>query len=127
MKREKPFCPYCKQDAELVKGEKIYGPGYPYSKKPFWLCDGCEAYVGCHPGTQTPLGSPANKETRKARNAAHAAFDPIWKGKKRGRAQAYALLAKKLGLHPDRCHIGYFDTRMCEQVLKAVEEINATL
>lgn len=37
------------------------------------------------------------------------------------------MLAEKLGIETGNCHIGYFDARMCEKVLKAAEEIKATL
>jgi len=46
----------------------------------------------------------AGAETHKARNAAHAAFDPLWKYKRIKRSYAYALLAKHMNLTPQECH-----------------------
>ena len=101
----KVICIECGQAAFQVGGERIY-PHLPdlYAKH-FWLCN-CGAYCGCHPGTYKPLGNPCGAETRKARSAAHAAFDPIWKGGKMRRNEAYAWLSEATNIPPDRCHMG---------------------
>lgn len=44
---------------------------------------------------------------------AHAAFDPIWKGKHMKRGSAYAWLADHMGLEQAACHIGMFDEAQC--------------
>ena len=71
-------CPYCGKMPELVFGRKIY-PGrlYLYSKR-FYLCEPCNAYVGCHEGTDIPFGVVANAELRAARSEVHRVFDPLW-------------------------------------------------
>jgi hypothetical protein len=78
-----------------------------------WQCK-CGAYCGCHEGTQRSLGRPANKETRKAREAAHREFDRLWKAKMeregisktKARGAGYLWLSNVLDLDPDDCHIG---------------------
>ena len=109
-------CPYCESTPKLVTGKEIY-PHRPdlYHKK-FYLCN-CGAYVGCHPNSDTPLGAVADEATRKARNKAHAAFDPIWKHKQMRRNDAYAKLAQKMGINRNECHIGMFDVQQCQEVV----------
>lgn len=110
-----PLCPYCGHpslfldDSSTLYGGKNYGPAY--------ACRPCHAWVGCHPGTTTPLGRLANKALRRARNRAHAAFDPIWKEGLMKRGDAYAWLADQLGIERKDCHIEMFDNAQCERVV----------
>jgi hypothetical protein len=67
------------------------------------------------------MGRLANPELRRAKSAAHAAFDPLWKSRKMGRKQAYAWLARELGISVANCHIGMFDVDACRSVVKVVE------
>ena len=55
------------------------------------------------------MGRLANKETRQLKMAAHAAFDPIWKGKTMSRTKAYKWLQEQTGLSERECHIGWMD------------------
>lgn len=79
----------------------------------YWLC-GCGAYCGAHLDTLKPFGTPADLETRRARQDAHAAFDPLWRRKMakegisqtKARGKGYKWLAAQLGMDPKRCHIG---------------------
>lgn len=106
--RDLTICMECSAKAVLVGGRAIY-PHRPdlYGKR-FWLCE-CGAYVGCHPGTQDPLGCPAGPAARKARNAAHAAFDPIWRSRQMSRSEAYKWLASELGQRASETHISWMD------------------
>lgn len=108
-------CPYCDNQAELVQGKEIYPyPGSPQNGM-YWLCRPCKAWVGTHKNSPrfAPKGSLANAELRKARQAAHAAFDPIWNENLMKRTEAYSWLANELGLKVNRCHIGFFDVAQC--------------
>ena len=120
-------CHYCGNPAELVTGRIIYPHRPDLFDLNFWRCEPCDAYVGCHKkqgdGSQ-PLGRLANAELRKAKNKAHAAFDPHWQGKKQSRSDAYAWLAKQLGMPVERTHIGEFDVDDCMRVVTACERIN---
>lgn len=114
-------CPYCGKGPSLADSKEVYGKSYG----PIWICRDCNAYVGCHRGTCRPLGTLANEETREARKRAHAAFDPLWRGKFMGRNQAYRALAKKLGIEKKDCHIGMLDAETCRRVVAVVADIRA--
>lgn len=114
------WCNYCHRDAELVGGNKIYPHRPDLLHKKFWRCTPCEAYVGCHPGTDKPLGRLANAELRRAKQRAHAAFDPLWKSGTMRRKDAYAWLAGAIGVAKQNCHIGMFDVDACRATVAAV-------
>lgn len=117
-----PSCPYCGKEAILVTGQVIYPHRTDLYEKKFWQCLPCGAYVGCHSGGTTALGRLANAELRKAKMAAHAAFDPIWQSEEMTRSEAYAWLAKTLGIGIDDCHVGMFDVALCNRIIAICEE-----
>lgn len=84
----------------------------------------CDGVIGAHADGK-PLGTPADKETRLARIAAHAAFDPIWKDGWLTRYQAYGFLRRQLGLERDDCHMAMFDRQQCARVVEACERFFA--
>lgn len=129
-------CPICEDTAKLHESSAdIYG-GKDYG--PVWICQCCQAYVGCHPGTHKPLGRLASKPHRQLKMAAHAAFDPLWKRKAsvyikerpgaskrcmaksyhRARGKAYKWLAEQMGIPQEECHIGYFTIEQCKRVVE---------
>lgn len=122
-------CPYCSRPSQfLASSEQIYH-GRDYG--PAYVCFPCQAWVGCHPGTTTPLGRLANAELRRAKMQAHDAFDPVWRALyerrlasdpsySRGRARGgrYKRLAALLGIPPQECHIGMFDVEQCLRVVE---------
>ena len=114
----KVICPYCNKEAELVTGDIIYPHRQDLYEKSFYLCEPCNAYVGCHNGTDEPLGRLANAELRQAKMWAHKFFDAIWKSGKMKRKQAYEWLADKLEIEIEDCHIGMFDIDMCKKVVE---------
>lgn len=131
MKQISVTCDYCQQPAEMVKGTVIY-PDYPeLAKKNFWRCEPCAAWVGCHPRNRRfgnvgiePLGRLAKAGLRRAKNRAHAAFDPIWQQGHMTRVEAYIWLAEALGIQLDDCHIGHFDEAQCHEVVRVVATRN---
>ena len=119
-------CPYCDVPAKFVDSAVVYG-GRSYGM--IWLCSNhprCYAYVGVHRGTKKPLGRLANAELRKAKMAAHAAFDRYWKSwdlaKRMGRNEAYRALAEALGISVKQCHIGKFDVDECNRVVEVCND-----
>lgn len=120
-------CPNCGGDVELVSNAMIYGREYgewPWA----YRCedDACDSYVGLHPFTGIPLGTLANAATRAARKQAKAAFNPLWEDKRMSRSEAYAWLAKSLGIETvESCHIGWFDVETCKRVVTAVKSRGA--
>ena len=115
-------CPYCGAKTKLVGGDVIYPHRPDLSKKKFWQCEPCHAYVGCHPGTEEPLGRLADAKLRKAKMAAHQAFDPLWREGSKRRSEAYIWLAVQLDIPPSQCHIGMFDVVLCERVVEVCED-----
>ena len=116
------ICPYCACPSRLITGSELYPQRRDLWAKKFWFCPVDAAWVGCHPGTEKPLGRLANAELRKAKQAAHAAFDPLWKTGMMRRADAYHWLCGELGIPREETHIGMFDTDRCLATVKACEE-----
>lgn len=114
----------CGRPAKCVRGKDVYTNRPDLAHKFFWVCDPCDARVGCHPGTQTPTGNLATEGTRKARTAAHKAFDPLWKASGTDRNEAYVWLANQLGISANNCHIGRFDEDMCNRVIEVCRDVN---
>lgn len=118
-------CPDC--GAAMVLRDSIHGPFYGCKNYPR-----CKATHGAHKATGLPLGIPADAPTKRARQAAHALFDQLWKGKAlRGRhrshpemdrREAYAWMAEAMGLTTDEAHIGRFDAAQCERLCELVLE-----
>lgn len=114
-RRKPPKCGYCGQRARL---EWHIRWGYRYR------CVACDARVGCHKGTQVPLGTLANAELRVARGAAHEMFDALWQlkmekervSKSSARAAAYRWLAKHF--NQKQVHIGSMDLAQCARVVE---------
>jgi hypothetical protein len=103
----------------LVKGDWLHPHRPDLSRLNFYWCKDCDAYVGCHKGTEKPLGKLANKELRQWRMKAHNAFDPFWKHGNMDRSEAYLWLANELGIDVKKCHIGMFDIEQCKRTVKA--------
>lgn len=112
-----PVCQYCGNVSSLVKGDKIYPHLPKLHHKNFYQCSPCDAYVGCHPDTDVPLGRLANAELRKYKLWTHGAFDKLWKSGTMSRSEAYKMLAKKMGIDAKDCHIGMFTVEQCKQAL----------
>lgn len=111
-------CDYCERDARLAVGAELYPRRPELATRVFWRCDPCGAHVGCHPGGTSPMGALANYELRKARSAAHLAFDPIWQNGRMKRRDAYYWLSRQLGVRWRDCHIGLFDLPQCQRVVE---------
>jgi hypothetical protein len=111
-------CQYCSRPAQLLRGDVLYPRRPDLAQRRFWRCEPCDAHVGCHPGTEKPLGRLAKANLRELKQFAHGHFDPIWRSGGMGRAEAYRWLADKLGIPAERCHIGWFDERMCCRVIE---------
>lgn len=87
-------------DARLTYGAEVYPHRDDLSKLPFWRCDGCGNWVGCHHKTKEPtrpLGNIPSPELKKARGHIHALIDPLWKSKKIGRSELYQRMSEEIG------------------------------
>lgn len=86
--------------ARLTDGKEIYPHRKDLYQLPFWKCDACGNYVGCHYKTENrirPLGCIPTQAIREARKAIHAIIDPWWKNRVVSRKQVYADLNKEFG------------------------------
>ncbi len=89
-----------KVDARLTNGAEIYPHRPDLHRLPFWICDTCKNYVGCHHKTTkptNPLGVIPTPELKAARYRIHQVLDPLWKGGKMTRRQVYKILTERLG------------------------------
>ncbi len=117
----------CGAKTKLTTRHK-YGIGGP--DVPIWACQPCDSWVGCHPKSTKPLGTPADAQLRRARVLAHEALDPLWQAKmdkhkvSNARDLAYKWLARELGLTKDECHIGRMDLETCNRVVELCEEVD---
>lgn len=109
-------CPYCGADAVLEDSAKVYRKSYGL----IWICSNypeCDAFVGCHQGTDKPKGTLANPALRTLRKEAHYHFDKKWACRK-DRKDWYAWLGEHMGLSRDDCHIGMMNEEQCRQVIE---------
>lgn len=103
-------CPGCKQSARATHTR--YGRRDDCARCGLWSWGG------------RPL---VDRSTHEARKAAHVAFDPLWKTRQVSRTEAYALLARALGLSSEACHISLMDAALARRVPDAVDRIRDEL
>jgi hypothetical protein len=98
----KIYCCECKREikARLTNGKEIYPHRKDLFNLPFWKCDICGNYLGCHHKTKNrtnPLGVIPNKELKNARMHIHAILDPLWKEGKIARDKIYSKISNAIG------------------------------
>lgn len=96
------YCTGCERDVEarLTNGVERYPHRPDLAQLPFWKCDACGAYVGCHHKTTSPtrpMGTLATTEMLEARKAIHELIDPIWQSGDFTRGEVYAYMKHELG------------------------------
>jgi hypothetical protein len=62
-------------------------------------------------------------ETHEARKAAHESFDRVWRERQLSRGQAYRLLADRLGLSKEKCHMKLMDAETARRVPAIAEQL----
>lgn len=127
-----PHCTACARDCELTTAAELYPRRPDLARVPVWICRGCGARVGCHPGTERALGTPANAELRRARRMLHnSLLDPLWKHADRARfgkaairrARVYRWLGEQLGIPREDVHVGCFDIETCRRAWRALRGV----
>lgn len=109
-KKQKVVCGECGSNMVLRKGKygQFYGcPQYPK----------CTGIHGAHPDG-SPLGIPADKETRTARIKAHDVFDAYWRKVGKRRRTAYKELEEIMGMDYKHAHIGRFTKEECDFLIE---------
>ncbi len=96
------YCCGCVSEvkARLTDGREIYPRRPDLSDLPFWKCDTCRNYVGCHHKTRDrtrPLGAIPTPEMKTARQRIHALIDPLWKSGSVPRGRIYERLSGVIG------------------------------
>lgn len=96
------YCCGCNDNVypRLTDGSEIYPHRPDLKDLPFWKCDVCENFVGCHYKTNDrtrPLGCIPTPEIKKARQHIHAILDPIWQSGKMSRKKIYGIISEKIG------------------------------
>lgn len=101
MPSRKIYCCGCQKGvkARLTNGSEIYPSRPDLAGIPFWRCDACRNYVGCHHkiGSVQPLGNIPTPELRNARKHIHAILDPIWRSGRMSRSKLYRLISSEIG------------------------------
>lgn len=126
-----PRCPYCGSHTILRSADGIYQDN---SKRAMlYVCKNypaCDSYVRVHPGTNVPMGIPANWKLRKLRNEAHHYFNQLYQKGYMTKQDAYCWLADILCVPFSQAHIGYLGEYYCQKVIeesKKVLERNADI
>ena len=124
-------CCGCKQEkveARLTNGSEIYPHRSDLSALPFWKCDTCGNFVGCHHKTSkptTPLGCIPTPEIKNARQHIHKILDPLWKNGKIKRAKLYEKITEKFGWKYHTAQIRCIDE--AREIYKFIKKIEAEL
>jgi hypothetical protein len=122
------YCCGCQSDVEarLTNGAEIYPHRPELQDIPFWRCDGCGNYVGCHHKTSQPtqpLGVIPTPELRQARQALHEAIDPLWKSGRMNRKQVYALISQELNYRFHTANVrNLAEVNRVHQVLRTIKQ-----
>lgn len=121
MKRVNIKCPYCRSQAFLRPASVVYGQGHSEPNTELYVCARypiCDAYVAAHRHNHLPMGTLANRELRRKRVAAHAAFNRLWQSGLMTKRAAYRWLQVQLGLPAEEAHIANFSEWRCDQVIQ---------
>lgn len=120
----KIFCCGCTKEIRprLTDGSEIYPHRKDLRSLPFWKCDACGNYVGCHHKTKNrtrPLGCIPTPELKNARKHIHVLLDPIWKSGKMDRKEIYAEISTRIGREFHTAHIRTIeDARNIYRIIK---------
>lgn len=115
------YCCGCKREVQprLTNGREVYPHRKDLARAPFWICDTCNNYVGCHRKSNDPtrpLGVIPTPELRYERRKLHSILDPIWKSGQMKRAAVYQWMADALGV--DEFHVG--NTKSIDEIQHAI-------
>lgn len=86
--------------ARLTDGVEIYPHRADLQSLPFWRCDTCGNYVGCHNKTEaytTPMGCIPTPKIKNERKRIHALLDSIWQSGRIGRRELYQAISDEVG------------------------------
>lgn len=122
----KIYCCDCERDidARLTDGKEIYPHRRDLYRLPFWVCDKCGNYVGCHHKTKDrtrPLGCIPTPAIKQARQEIHSIMDPLWKSGRVDRRVIYSQLSMTVGRKYHTAEIRSMDEALL--VLRVVKSL----
>ena len=121
-----PRCPYCGSHTILRSADGIYQDNSKGAM--LYVCKNypaCDSYVRAHPGTNIPMGVPANWKLRKLRNEAHHYFNQLYERGYMSKQDAYCWLADILCVPFSEAHIGYLCEYYCQKVIDESKKVLA--
>lgn len=113
-----------KVQARLTSGREIYPHRADLASLPFWRCDTCGNFVGCHHKTADrtrPLGIIPTAEIRNARQHIHRVLDPLWKSGRFSRRGLYAKITERFGWKYHTANIRSVDE--AREIYKFVQQL----
>lgn len=123
-------CPIC--DGDLIVRNGRHGDFLGCSNWP-----ACTVTHSMH-DDGTPMGIPADRETRHARKLVHDRLDAIWmaivlkawaggipKTRYEARSQVYLWLGDQMELSESECHIGRFNLTQCDVAQAFLDELTS--
>lgn len=124
------YCCGCEKyvEARLTDGREVYPHRPDLYGLPFWKCDACGNYVGCHHKTANrtaPLGCIPTPELKKARHHIHEILDPLWQSGLITRLNLYAAISEKLGWQYHTAKIKSVEE--AREVYRVVKQISNSL
>lgn len=128
----KIYCCGCGSEirARLTSGAEVYPHRSDLEKLPFWRCDTCGNWVGCHHKTKDrtkPLGCIPTPEIKSARQHIHRILDPIWKSGDMNRGSVYREIERRLGMNQKYHTANIRSIDEARRVYAAVQDIAAGL
>ena len=122
------YCCGCKTDvdARLTNGKEVYPHRQDLYCLPFWKCDTCRNFVGCHHKMKErtrPLGCIPTLAVKDARKKIHAIIDPLWQSKIMARGKIYGELTKVLGREYHTAELR--SVAECNLILEAAQKLGA--
>lgn len=127
----KLFCCGCGAEVQvrLTNGQEVYPHRADLGALPFWKCDACKNFVGCHHKTNDPtrpLGCIPTPAIKAARQDIHKVIDPMWKSGRVGRRELYGMIAHLTGVK--EYHTAEIRTvEQAREVHRVARELEATL
>lgn len=102
MKTKTIYCCGCGCDiqARLTNGKEVYPHRLDLHSLPFWKCDLCKNFVGCHHKSARrtkPLGNIPTFEIKLYRKEIHRIMDPLWMSGRISRSAIYKMIGKHIG------------------------------
>ena len=118
------ICPEC--GSPMILKPSKFKRGYYYGCSRHPVCHGSH---GAHPNG-SPLGVPANAETKRWRIKAHEVFNRLYafyppgKMRRKARSQAYRFLQEIMDLSKDEAHIGRFNIEQCQRLIELLSNVD---